>query len=62
MARVEYGSPAPFIAFVLAMVGGVLLATGRYVGGSVAALLGVVIYGAWWFARERGDHDRHTLW
>jgi hypothetical protein len=62
MARMEYGSPAPFIAFVLAMVGGVLLATGRYVGGSVSALLGVVIYGAWWFARERGDDETHTLW
>jgi hypothetical protein len=24
--------------------------------------LGVVIYGLWWFARERRDDDRHTLW
>ena len=62
MERVEYGSPAPFIAFALAMVGGVLLAAGRYVGGSVAALIGVVIYAVWWFARERGDDARHTLW
>ena len=62
MPRVEFGSPAPFIAFALAMVGGVLLATGTYVGGGVAALLAIVICGAWWFARRRGDDGRHTLW
>jgi hypothetical protein len=62
IARMEFGSPAPFVAFLLAMVGGVLLAAGRYVGGAVAALLGVVVYGLWRFARERGDDDRHTLW
>jgi hypothetical protein len=31
-------------------------------GCVVAAFLGVLIYGVWWFARERGDDDRHTLW
>ncbi len=30
----EYGSAAPFIAFLLAMVGGSLLAVGSYVGGA----------------------------
>lgn len=58
----EYGSPAPFIAVVLALVSGTLLARGSYVGGAVAGALAVVVYALWLFARERGDDDRHTLW
>jgi hypothetical protein len=58
----EYGSPAPFVAFVLAMVSGVLLATGRYVAGAVFGVLAVVVFALWQFAQERGDDDRHTLW
>ena len=59
---VEYRSPAPFVGFVLAMVGGVLLAIGQYAGGAVAAAFALVVYALWAFARERGDDDRYTLW
>jgi hypothetical protein len=58
----EYGSPAPFVAFVLAMISGVLLATGKYVAGAVIGGLAILIFALWQFARERGDDDRHTLW
>jgi hypothetical protein len=58
---VEFRSPAPFVAFVLAMVGGVLLAVGQYLGGPLAAVSALVVYGLWVFARERGDDDPHTL-
>ena len=58
----EYRSPTPFIAFVLAMVSGVLLATGRYIGGGVTGTLALVIYAAWLYARDRDDDDRRTLW
>jgi hypothetical protein len=58
----EYGSPAPFIAFALALVAGTLLAGSHHVGGAVAAGLAVALFALWRFARERGDDDRHTLW
>jgi hypothetical protein len=58
----RYGSPGPFTAFTLAMVAGALLASGRYVGGAVAAALAVLVLGLWRFARARGDDDSHTIW
>ena len=58
----EYRSPAPVVAFVLAVVSGVLLATGAYVGGAVTGSLALLVYGLWFFAQQRGDDDRHTLW
>jgi hypothetical protein len=58
----EYGSPAPFIAFALAVVSGVLLGTAHYVGGGIAAAVAVLVFGLWRFAVDRGDDDRHTLW
>jgi len=59
---VEFRSPAPFVAFALAMIGGVLLAVGQYLGGALAVACGLLVSGLWMFARERGDDDRHTLW
>lgn len=45
-------------AFVLALVGGTLLAVGHYVAGVVLALIALVIYALALRARERGeDHD-----
>jgi hypothetical protein len=58
----EYGSGAPFIAFVLAIVSGTLLAIGTYVPGAVLGLLAILVLALWLFATERGDDDRHTLW
>ena len=58
----QYGSPAPIIAFVLAMVGGALLATSRYISGTVVVVLAVLLFAAWRFAQDRGDDDRHTIW
>jgi hypothetical protein len=58
----EYGSPAPFIAFALAMVSGALLATGSYIAGAATGVLAILVFAAWQFAKERGDDDRHTLW
>jgi hypothetical protein len=58
----EYGSKAPFFAFVLAMVSGVLLATGSYIGGGILGVLALVIYALWLYAESRGDDARHTLW
>jgi hypothetical protein len=59
---VEFGSPAPIFAFLLAMVSGALLATERYVAGAVLATLAIAVFGLWQFAMRRGDDDRHTLW
>ena len=58
----EYRSPAPFIAVVLAIVAGTLLGLGRYTGGACAAVVAIVLFGLWRFAQDRGDDDRHTLW
>jgi hypothetical protein len=58
----EYRSPAPIIAFVLAMVAGTLLAVGSYVAGGALALAAIVLFGLWRFAEERGDDDTHTIW
>jgi hypothetical protein len=60
--RVEYSSPAPLIAFVLAMVSGSLIATQHYIAGAVTGALAIVVFGLWRFAVDRGDDDRHTLW
>jgi hypothetical protein len=59
---VEYGSPAPIVAFALAAVSGVLLAVGHYVGGAVTGVLAVVLFALWQLALRRGEDDRHTLW
>jgi uncharacterized YccA/Bax inhibitor family protein len=58
----EYRSPAPIVAFVLAMVSGTLLATANYLVGAVIGVVAVLVFGLWQFANERGDDDRHTLW
>jgi hypothetical protein len=58
----EYGSPTPIIAFALAIVGGALLATSHYISGLIVVVLAVVLFGAWRFAQDRGDDDRHTIW
>jgi hypothetical protein len=59
---VEYGSPAPFIAIILAIVSGTLLAVESYVGGAITGVLAVIIFALWQFGRERGDDDSHTIW
>jgi hypothetical protein len=59
---VEYRSPAPFFAFILAVVSGALLAFGDYVAGGVLAGLAITVLALWQFAKERGDDDRHTFW
>jgi hypothetical protein len=58
----EYGSPAPFLAFALAVVAGSMLAFGSYVAGVVICVAAVVVFGLWQFARRRGDDDRHTIY
>jgi len=58
----EYGSPAPLIAFVLAMISGALLATDRYIAGAIAGGLALLLYALWRYAMDRGDDARHTLW
>jgi hypothetical protein len=58
----EYGSPAPIVAFALAVVSGVLLAVDHYVGGAVTGVLSVLLVASWQFALRRGENDRHTLW
>jgi hypothetical protein len=58
----DYGSPAPFVAFALALVSGTLLVIGSYIGGAVTGVLAITVFGLWRFARERGDDDRHTIW
>jgi hypothetical protein len=57
----QFISPAPKIAFMLAIISGVLLAIGSYVGGAVTGALALVIYALWLVAIDRGDDDRHTL-
>ena len=56
-----YGSPAPLIAFVLAMVSGTVLALGRYATAAVLAALAVILLGAWQYAESRGDDARHEI-
>jgi uncharacterized protein (TIGR03382 family) len=58
----EYGSPAPFWAFALAMVSGTLLAIGSYVGGTITGGFAVLVAVLWQRARRRGDDARHTIW
>jgi hypothetical protein len=58
----EYGSPAPFWVFALAMVSGTLLAIGSYVGGAIAGGFAVLVGVLWQRARQRGDDARHTIW
>ena len=60
--KMEYGSPAPFLAFALAMVSGALLAVGQYLAGGILAGLAVIVYALWQLALRRGEDDRHTLW
>jgi hypothetical protein len=50
------GSLYPWIApFVFGMVGGALLATGRYVGGAICAVLAVLIRWLHQIAIDRGE-------
>ena len=56
-----YGSPAPLIAFVLAMVSGSVLGLGRYFTAAVLAALAVILLAAWQYARSRGDDARHEI-
>jgi hypothetical protein len=58
----EYGSPAPFVACVLAISAGVLIAVAEYAIGAFLAVMAVLVYGLWTYAMRRGDDDRHTLW
>jgi hypothetical protein len=62
LTDVQYRAPTPIYAFVLALVSGVLLASGHYLGGAVAAVIAIVLLALWRFAQQRGDDDRHTLW
>ena len=52
------GPPTPVIAFVLAIVAGTLLATGRIVGGAIA--VGLALLCAWAIDRTREDGDDHS--
>jgi hypothetical protein len=44
---VYLGGPPWLYAFILAVVAGVLLAIGEYVGGGIAAALAVALMAAW---------------
>jgi hypothetical protein len=57
----QFRAPTPTYAFVLGVVSGVLLATGRYAGGVIAGAIAVALLGLWKLAEERGDDDSHTL-
>jgi hypothetical protein len=59
---VEYGSPAPFVAFALALASGTLLAIGSYLAGAILGCVAALVLGLWQFAKQRGDDDSHTLW
>jgi hypothetical protein len=54
-------SPAPVIAFMLAIMCGVMLAVGSYVTAAVTGTIALVVYGLWLVAIDRGDDDRHIL-
>jgi hypothetical protein len=56
-----YGSPAPLIAFVLALVSGTVLALGRYITATVLAALAMILLAAWQYAESRGDDARHEI-
>jgi hypothetical protein len=56
----EFISPAPVIAFMLAIICGVMLAVGSYVTAAVTGTIALV-YGLWLVAIDRGDDDRHIL-
>jgi hypothetical protein len=58
---VEWGSPAPFLALLLAAVGIVLLADGK-TGGLVPLGLAIAVYGLYRFAVYRGDDDAHGFY
>ncbi len=58
----EYGSPAPLIAFAIAVVCGALLASGSYVGGAITGALAILLGGVWRWGQRQQDDDRHTLW
>jgi hypothetical protein len=44
------------------LVSGVLIATGRYLGGAITGFLAVVLLALWRWGVEHDDNDRHTLW
>ena len=56
-----YGSPAPLVAFALAMVSGTVLALERYITAAVLAALAVILLAAWQYAQSRGDDARHEI-
>jgi hypothetical protein len=50
--------PTPWIAFVLALVGGTLLALGHVVGGLI--VVGFALLCGWAAQRTRDDGDDHS--
>jgi hypothetical protein len=52
------GPPTAVIAFLLALVGGTVLALGHLVGGAILVLL--ALYCAWATDRTRRDGDDHS--
>jgi hypothetical protein len=59
---VEYRAGTRIYAFMLAVVSGTLLTSGRYLGGAICGVLAIVLWALWKFARKRGDDDRRTIW
>jgi hypothetical protein len=46
---------------MFAIISGTLLASGKYVGGAVTAVIAVVLLALFNLANDRGDDDRHTI-
>ena len=57
-----YRPPVYVLAFTFAVVSGVLLATGRYVGGAILAVVAIAMVALRQFADRRGDDDRTEIW
>ena len=48
----------PYAAFILALVGGLLLAMGTYVGGAVCVALAVLVQWLYRVGVDRGEYSR----